>query len=210
MTGDRWRTAWTLMAVGVSVPAWAGTPAFTVAGINGAATMHGAPLKSGDAITAGETIAVAPDATLKLQMADQSVILAAGGTTFTVTRYDTGAERVVRLTLAEGLLRLTIPAASGASSVEVATATSVASMRSTSGDWFMANKAGAAQVGTLAGNVALTSTPTGQSVAVPAHWGSRLEPGLSPTLPRAWASVEFDGFIRRTACCQAPQSAAKP
>jgi len=50
----------------------------------------------------------------------------------------------------------------------------------------------------LAGTVDLTSIVTGQSVSIPAHWGTRLEAGLDPVLPRLWAQAEFDAVIHLT------------
>lgn len=192
------------------VAARSGTMAGTVAAVSGRCTVHGTPLKPGDGVPSGDTVVVPPDGNLKLQMADQSVILIAAGSSVTLSRYEAGPDRAVRLALAHGLLRLQVPAASGASSFEVTTETSTAAMRSGAADWFVAVQGGAAQLGVLSGTVVLTSSGTGRSVSVPARWGSRLEPGLSPTLPRAWAQVEFDAFIRRTACCQSPAAEAKP
>ena len=195
-----------LLSVGAQSAAVAGT----VAALTGRCTAHGTPLQPGDAVPAGDTVVVPPDGNLKLQMADQSLILMAPGSSMTLSRYDAGPDRAVRLALAQGLVRLQVPAIPGASTFEVTTETSTAAMRSGAADWFVAVQSGAAQLGVLSGTVLLTSTGTGRSVSVPAHWGSRLEPGLSPTLPRAWAQVEFDGFIRRTACCQAPAAETKP
>jgi hypothetical protein len=39
---------------------------------------------------------------------------------------------------------------------------------------------------------------TGQSVSIPAHWGTSLEAGLDPVLPRVWAQREFSAVIRLT------------
>jgi hypothetical protein len=77
-------------------------------------------------------------------------------------------------------------------------------MRSVAGDWFVSADASAAQVGVLAGSVALSGAGGSRSVVIPAHWGTRLELGLAPMLPRTWSQVDFDGFIRRTECCQSP------
>ena len=102
------------------------------------------------------------------------------------------------LRLNNGLLRLDVPEPGPGPSVT--TRTSVARLRG-GGAWLIASVAGGAtQVGTLSGSLTLANS-AGRSVSVPAGWGSRLEPGLAPTLPRAWSQVEFDGFLRRTTCC---------
>ena len=72
------------------------------------------------------------------------------------------------------------------------------SVASESADWFIRAQAGSAQVGVLTGIVDLRSTTTRQSVSIPAHWGTRLETGLDPVLPRIWAHTEFDAVTRLT------------
>lgn len=195
-----------LLIAAASGSAW-GAPAGTVAGTSGPCGLH-----DGDAVQVGQTVLTAPACNVKLQMADQSVILLAPDSSVTVTRYDVGPfGRTVTLNLTQGLLRLTVPPVPATSDFAVLTASGTAAMRSPAADWFVSVDIGAAQVGVLAGTVALTATVTQRSVAIPAHWGTRLEPGLDPMLPRAWAQVEFDGFIRRTACCQStPPPNPKP
>jgi len=182
-------------------------PAGTIAGTSGPCGLH-----DGDAVQVGQAVLTASGCHLKLAMADQSVILLAPGSSVTVTRYDVGPfGRTVTLNLTQGLMRLTVPPVPATSAFTVLTTSGTAAMRSPDADWFVSVDIGATQVGVLAGTVALTAAVTQRSVAIPAHWGTRLEPGLDPMLPRAWAQVEFDGFIRRTACCQStPPPNPKP
>jgi len=94
---------------------------------------------------------------------------------------------------------LDVPAdVAGPSTFEVSTAVGTASVSSNSADWFIKAKPDSAQVAVLAGTVDLTSTETGQSVSIPARWGTRLETGLDPVLPRVWAQGEFNAVIRLT------------
>jgi hypothetical protein len=91
----------------------------------------------------------------------------------------------------------------------VSTSAGTAALQSNGGDWFVAAQAGSVQVAVLDGSVTLTSAATTRSVTMPSRWGTRLEGGLNPMLPRMWGQVEFDGFIRRTQCCQSPQQQPK-
>jgi ferric-dicitrate binding protein FerR (iron transport regulator) len=80
---------------------------------------------------------------------------------------------------------------------EVSTAVGTAQVGSDSADWFIKVDAASAQVGVLAGIVALSS-PTGTSVSIPAHWGTRLEAGRAPLPPRVWNQMEFNAVMRVT------------
>jgi len=116
-----------------------------------------------------------------------------------VTSYSIdGSGRNVRLRLMGGALRAQVTSVTGPSTFEVSTAGGTASVGSASADWFIKAQVDSAQVGVLAGTVDLTSIVTGQSVSIPAHWGTRLEAGLDPVLPRLWAQAEFDAVIHLT------------
>jgi isochorismate hydrolase len=181
------------------------TPAGLVAYMRGASTAHGAPLQRGDAVQVGDTVATPVGSILKLQMEDGSVLTLAPGTSVTIASYNvSNGTRQARLSLAEGLLRAVVAPASRTSSFEVATAPGTASVRSGSADWIIDSEGGMVQVGVIDGRVELTGT-SGRSVRIPGHWGTRLGERLDPVPPRVWAQVEFDGFIRRTECCQSPQ-----
>jgi len=185
----------------------AAMPAGTVAGVSGPCSISGRPAHEGDAVQAQDIITTPSDGAIKLQMGDRSILTIAPGSTMTVTRYEwTGGGRNAQLALAQGLLRLAVPTVAGSSSYTVSTAAGPATMKSTDAEWFVAADARSTQVGVLEGNVTLTSPTSSQSVAIPGHWGTRLEIGLNPVLPRTWSQVEFDGFIRRTQCCQSPVS----
>ena len=54
------------------------------------------------------------------------------------------------------------------------------------------------RVGVLTGEVSLSSKATGRSVAIPAHWGARLEAGRDPVMARVWTPQEFQAVINRT------------
>jgi hypothetical protein len=69
---------------------------------------------------------------------------------------------------------------------------------SASADWFIKGQPDSGQVGVLAGTIDLRSAVTGESVSIPAHWGTRLEKGLNPVLPRVWLQREFNAVIRLT------------
>jgi hypothetical protein len=184
----------------------AGAPAGHVVGTSGSCTVARHAAHQGDAVRVSDTIIVPPGGAMKLEMADQSMISIAPGSSLTVTRYGTnGSARDAQLDLAQGLLRLVVPPLAGASVYVVSTPVGTAAMQSNGGDWFVADQAGSAQVGVLHGSVTLTSAATTRSVTLPSHWGTRLEAGLNPVMPRTWGQVEFDGFIRRTQCCQSPQ-----
>jgi len=77
-------------------------------------------------------------------------------------------------------------------------AADVIAWRSASADWFIGAQAGSAQVGVLVGNVDLTSAASGRSVSIPGRWGTRLEAGRDPVLPRNWTQAEFDAFTYST------------
>jgi hypothetical protein len=188
----------------------AGAPAGHVVGISGPCTVARHAVHQGDAVRVSDTINVPPGGNIKLEMADQSVISIAPGSSLTVTRYRTnGSARDAQLDLAQGLLRLVVPPLAGASMYAVSTSAGTAALQSNGGDWFVAAQAGSVQVAVLDGSVTLTSAATTRSVTMPSRWGTRLEGGLNPMLPRMWGQVEFDGFIRRTQCCQSPQQQPK-
>jgi hypothetical protein len=175
------------------------TPAGTVVVVSGSCTDHGRVLKSGDAVQISDTVEVPAGGNLKLQMADGSMISVAPGSSMTVANYNfSGSGRDVRLSLTQGLLRAQVSLVTGSSTFEVSTAVGIASVGSDSADWFIKAQAGSAQVGVLTGTVDLTSAVTGQSVTIPARWGTRLETGLDPVLPRVWTQKEFSGVIHLT------------
>jgi hypothetical protein len=173
----------------------AGTPAGTVVGLSGSCTDRGRALHPGDTVQIGDTLDVPAGGSLKVRMADGSMISVAAGTSVTVANYDSaGSARAAKLLLTQGLVRVT----SVAPPFAVSTAVGTASAGSDSADWFVKAEAGSAQVGVLAGIVDLTSSPTGTSVSIPAHWGTRLEAGRAPMPPRVWFQMEFDAVRRVT------------
>ena len=182
---------------------WSGAAAATFAGavieISGSCTDDGRVLNRGDPVQIGDTLDVPAGSNLKLQMADGSMISVAPDSTMTVTTYNiNGSRRDVKLSLTQGVLRARVTSVTVPSTFEVSTAVGTASVASESADWFIRAQADSAQVGVLTGTVDLASTTTGQSVSIPAHWGTRLETGLDPVLPRIWAQTEFDAVIRLT------------
>jgi hypothetical protein len=198
-----------ILGVMLLAGAAAAMPAGTVVVVSGSCTDHGRVLKSGDAVQISDTVDVPAGGNLKLQMADGSVISVAPGSSMTVASYNYGGSgRHVRLSLTQGLLRAHVIPVTGPSTFEVSTAVGTASVGSDSADWFIKAQAGSAQLGVLAGSVDFTSTVTGQSVSIPAHWGTSLETGRAPVLPRVWAQTEFDAVIRLTECCQSVQPKA--
>jgi hypothetical protein len=173
----------------------AGTPAGTVVWLSGSCTDRGRALHPGDTVQIGDTLDVPAGGSLKLRMADGSMISVASGTSVTVANYDSaGSAHAAKLLLTQGLVRVTSVAPPFAVSTAVGTASAV----SGSADWFVKAEAGSAQVGVLAGVVDLTSSPTGTSVSIPAHWGTRLEAGRAPMPPRVWFQMEFDAVRRVT------------
>lgn len=182
---------------------WAGaaaaTPAGTVTDISGSCTDGGRVLNRGDPVQIGDTLEVPAGSNLRLQMADGSMISVAPDSRMNVTTYNiNNAGRDVKLSLTHGVLRARVTSVTVPSTFEVSTAFGTASVASESADWFIKAQADSAQVGVLTGAVDLTSTTTGQSVSIPAHWGTRLETGLDPVQPRVWAQTEFDAVIRIT------------
>jgi hypothetical protein len=182
---------------------WAGaaaaTPAGTVIGVSGSCTDHGRVLNLGDVLQVGDTLEVPAGGNLKLQMADRSVISVASDSGVTVATYNIdGSGRDVKLSLTHGVLRAQVTPVKGLSKFEVSIPVGTASVGSDSADWFIKAEAGSAQVGVLAGTVDLTSIPTGQSVSIPARWGTHLESGLDPVLPRVWTQREFNAVTRLT------------
>jgi hypothetical protein len=182
---------------------WAGggvaTPAGTVAVVSGSCTDHGHVLKAGDAVQIGDTLEVPGGSHLKLQMVDGSVISVAPGSSITVERYNIASSgRDVKLSLTQGLLRAQVSSVTGPSTFDVSTAAGTASVGSASADWFIRTQTGLAQAGVLAGKIDLTSTATGESVSIPAHWGTRLEAGRSPVPPRNWTQAEFEEVTHST------------
>lgn len=174
-------------------------PAGTVIGVNGSCTDHGRVLNRGDIVQIGDTLNVPAGGNLKLQMADRSVVSLAPDSIMTVTSYGVGGSgRDVRLSLTQGVLRANVTSVGGPSTFEVLTAAGTASLASESADWFVKAQPVAVQVGVLAGSIDLTSAATGQSVSIPAHWGTRLETGLDPVLPRIWAQKEFNAVTNLT------------
>jgi hypothetical protein len=184
----------------------AATPVGTVIAISGPCTDHGRVLNRSDAVQVGDTIKVLAGGHLRLQMADASVISVAPDSSLTVVRYDVdGAGRYVRLSLAQGLLRVQVAPVGVRSEFVIATAVGTASVRSGSADWFVKAQAESAQVGVLAGNVDLTSAVTGRLVSIPSHWGTRLQAGLDVMPPRRWGKTDFDPVISLTECCLSAQ-----
>jgi hypothetical protein len=156
------------------------------------------PLHMGDNVAVGDTIDVPAAAKIKLRMADGSVLSLASGTQLTIRAYGTDAagHRDAEMSLGSGLLRAVVTSVAQPAKFEVATATGVASVRST--DWFITAPPGSTQVGVLKGDVVLTSQATGHSVAIPARWGARVEAGRDPVAARVWTPQEFADVIRRT------------
>jgi ferric-dicitrate binding protein FerR (iron transport regulator) len=182
---------------------WAGAVTATPAGIvvvtSGSWTDRGRMLNRGDAVRVGDIIDVPVGGYLKLQMADGSVISLAPESSLTVLGYnidDSG--RNVSLSLARGALRAQVTPGPGRSTFDVSTAGGLASVVSASADWFIKAQLDSVQVGVLAGVIDLKSAVTGESVSIPARWGTRLETGLDPVLPRIWAQSEFSAVIRLT------------
>jgi hypothetical protein len=176
---------------------WAGAaaaiPAGTVIGVSGSCTDHGRVLNRGGAVQVGDTLDVPAGGNLKLQMTDGSVISVAPGSNMSVASYTIdGSRRDVKLTLMQGALRARVTSARGPSKFEVSIPGGTALVTSETADLFIEALPESAQVGVLAGTVDLTSAATGQSVSIPAHWGTRLETGLDPVLPRVWAQREFN------------------
>ena len=173
----------------------AATPVGTVIEVGGSCIDHGRVLKFGDIVQIGDTLDVPPGGKLKLQMADGSAISVAPDSNITVASYNiNGSSPSVKLSLAQGVLRIT----SATRPFEVSSAVGTAAASSASADWFVESKAGSARVAVLAGIVDLTSNLIGQSVSIPAHWGARLEAGRVPVPPRVWNQMEFNAFIRIT------------
>ena len=193
-----------LMSLPCAAPA--ATLAGTVVALSGPCVAHGRALKRGDAAQVGDTISVPAGANLELRMADGSVLLVGPGSSMTVENYSAGgAGPLARLSLPHGLLRVRVARVAGPSTFVVSTAAGTASVSSTSADWFIKAESDSAQVGVLAGTVDLTSAARRQSVSIPGHWGTRLETGRAPVLPRVWSQVEFSAVIRLTECCQSAQ-----
>ena len=177
----------------------AAAPAGTVIAVSGSCTDHGDVLNRGETVQIGDTLDVPVGGNLKLQMGDGSVISLAPDSILTVASYRIdGSGRDVRLSLTRGALRAQVPSATGPSTFEVSTAVGTASVDSASADWFIKAQPDAGQVGVLAGTIDLRSAVTGESVSIPAHWGTRLEKGLNPVLPRVWLQREFNAVIRLT------------
>jgi hypothetical protein len=186
--------------------AFAATLAGKVVAVSGPCSVHGLALNLGSALQVRDTVEVPAGSNLKLQMADGTVISIAPGSSMTVTRYDANSGgRDVKLSLEHGLLRAFVAPVRGPSGFEVSTAAGIASVRSDSADWFIKAQADSIQVGVLAGVVDVTSVATRRSASVPAHWGTRMESGLDPVLPRVWAQMEFNAVIRLTECCRTVQ-----
>jgi hypothetical protein len=182
---------------------WAGpaaaTPAGTVVEVSGSATDHGRVLNRGETAQIGDTLDVPQGGNLKLQMADGSVISLAPDSTMTVASYSIDSPgRDVRLSLTRGALRAQVTSSTGPSTFEVSTAGGTASVDSAPADWFIKAQPDSAQVGVLAGTIDLRSAVTGESVSIPARWGTRLEKGLDPVPPRVWLQREFNAVIRLT------------
>ena len=173
----------------------AGTPAGTVIEVSGSYTDRGRALHPGDTVQIGDPLDVLAGGSLKVRMADGSLISVASGTSIIVANYDSvGSARAPKLLLTQGLVRVT----SVTRPFAVSTAVGTASAGSDSADWFIKVEAGSAQVGVLAGVVDLTSSPTGTSVSIPARWGTRLEAGRAPMPPRVWNQMEFNAVRRVT------------
>jgi hypothetical protein len=182
---------------------WSGAAAATSAGtvidVSGSCTDDGRVLNRGDPVQIGDTLDVPVGSNLKLQMADGSMISVAPDSRMTVTTYNiNSAGRDAKLSLTQGVLRARVASVTVPSTFGVSTAFGTASVASEAADWFIQAQADSAQVGVLTGTVDLTSTTTGQSVSIPAHWGTRLETGLDPVQPRVWAQREFDAVTRLT------------
>jgi hypothetical protein len=177
----------------------AATPAGTVVAVSGSCTDHGRVLDRGDAVQVGDTLDVPTGGNLKLQMTDRSVISVAPDSSMTVVGYSIDAPgRNVRLSLTRGALRAQVTSIRDPSTFEVATASGTAAVASASADWFIKAQPDAAQVAVWVGTIDLRSAVTGDSVSIPARWGTRVETGLDPVLPRIWAQREFNAVIRLT------------
>lgn len=187
----------------IALMLWAGAaaamPAGIVVAVSGSSTNHGRMLNRGDSVQVGDTLDVPAGGHVKLQMADGSMISVAPDSDVTVTSYSMdGSGCDVKLSLARGALRAQVTPVAGPSTFEVSTASGIALVDSASADWLIKAQPDSAQVGVLAGTIDLRSASTGESVSIPARWGTRLETGLDPVLPRVWAQTEFNTVIRLT------------
>ncbi len=192
-------TALLLLSPGLAAAA----PAGTVVGLNGECFVESggarSPLKLGQAVQVSDTVDVPASGKLKLRMGDGSVISVAAGSRMTISSYGVnpaGQREDVHLALGQGLLRAVVAPGGRPASFEVDTAVGAAAVRST--DWFVEVAGGAMQVGVLTGSVDMSSRTTGRTIAIPAHWGARLESGRDPVPPRTWSQAEFDAVIART------------
>src|SRR5690242_10175081 len=129
--------ALTALMLTASMPR-AARPVGTVVGVSGPCTIGGHPAHRGDIVQAHNTIVTPSNGAIKLQMADRSVLTIAPGSNMTVTHYEWAAgARYAQLALAQGVLRLMVPAVSGSSSYTVSTAAGSAAMKSVAADWFV-------------------------------------------------------------------------
>jgi len=193
----------TVSMASLSGSAYAAGSAGLVVGVDGACVAEAQggqrPLKLGQPVFVADTIVVPDGGRLKLRMDDGSMLSLASASRMVVADYRidaAGQRQSAQFSLAQGLLRAVVAEVDHPAKFEVSTAVGVAAVRST--DWFIEAQPGAAQVGVLSGSVSLASAATGRSVTIPARWGTRLEAGRDPVMPRTWAPAEFAAVIART------------
>ncbi|HVC50966.1 MAG TPA: FecR family protein [Stellaceae bacterium] len=188
-----WAAVFALALLG---PARAEAAAGTVVGIAGQCFDESGgqrkPLRLGSPVEVGDVIEVPAAAKLKLRMGDGSIVSVASNTKFTIATYTLdpkGKRQDAELNLGQGLLRAVVAPVDHPSTFEVKTATGTAAVRST--DWFIEAKPNDTLVAVLTGIVSLTSSTTGQSVAIGPRHGAHVALEHDPTTPQLWTMRMF-------------------
>lgn len=173
-----------------------------VVGQQGTATaLHeGRPriLEIGAAVYRGDWVFTEPDAKVRIELADGSVLSVGAATRVEIAEYalgDGGRGLGGALTLILGIIRTSLSDAWGGD-FEVRARAAVASVRST--DWVTESSPERTSVFVVEGTVAVRGAADGTTVTLGAGDGTDVDTGSAPSPPKKWGEARVNEVLART------------
>ncbi|MEZ5668897.1 MAG: FecR domain-containing protein [Alphaproteobacteria bacterium] len=184
-------------------------PGAYVATLVGAATVVDAagerPLAVGDVVAADGRIRTGDAARVMLVLDDGTRVVIGPETEIAlqlVVGSGAGVDRGDIIELLHGILRVRIGVPAPDSDLQTVSPTAVVAARST--EWTMDHAGDSTAVLVLSGVVAVTSTATGDAVALSAGLGTDVPAGGAPSAPREWGAARAADARARTSIAGAP------
>jgi hypothetical protein len=130
---------------------------------------------------------------VKIEFTDGSLLAVGENCDVALERQATSAERGF-FSLVLGIVRMSLQA--GSNGQEIQTRTAIISVRST--DWIVEATKDSTAVFVVQGEVAVRSISTGQTVVLPAAFGTDVPAGAPPTPPKRWGDKRVQDVLART------------